>query len=44
MLVVDCSSVMVEQGRYYSLEVADEMGVIFETKVYKYQYFKMKVY
>lgn len=44
MLVVDCPGVMVEQGRFHSLEVADEMGVILEAKVLKYQYFKLMIY
>lgn len=44
MLVVDCLGVMVEQGRSHSLEVADEMGVILEAKVLKYQHFKIKIY
>lgn len=44
MLVVDCPGVMVEQGRFHSLEVADEMGVVLEAKLLKYQHFKLKMY
>ena len=36
----DCHGVVVEQGRYHSLEANDEMGVIFETKAHKYHPFK----
>ena len=36
----DCPGVVVEQGRYHSLEATDEMGVIFEVKAHKYHPFK----
>ena len=32
----DCPGVVVEQGRYHSLEATDEMGVIIEAKAHKY--------
>ena len=32
----DCPRVVVEQSRYHSLEATDEMGVIMEAKVHKY--------
>ena len=31
----DCPGVVVEQGRYHSLEATNEMGVIFEAKAHK---------
>lgn len=31
----DCPGVLVEQGRYHSLEATNEMGVIFEAKAHK---------
>lgn len=36
----DCPGVVVEQGRYHSLEATNEMGVIFEAKAHKYHPFK----
>ena len=36
----DCPGVVVEQGRYHSLEATNEMGVIMEAKARKYHPFK----
>jgi len=36
----DCPGVVVEQGRYHSLEATNEMGVIMEAKAHKYHPFK----
>ena len=36
----DCLGVVVEQGRYHSLEAATEMGVIMEAKAHRYHPFK----
>lgn len=36
----DCPGVVVEQGRYHSLEATNEMGVIFEAKAHRYHPFK----
>ena len=36
----DCPSVVVEQGRYHSLEATNEMGGIFEAKAHRYHPFK----
>lgn len=36
----DCPGVVVEQGRYHSLEATNEMSVIFEAKAHKYHPFK----
>lgn len=36
----DCPGVVVEQGRYHSLEATNEMGVIFEAKAHKYEPYK----
>lgn len=33
----DIPEVWIEQGRYHSLEAADEMEVIFETKAHRYE-------
>ena len=40
----DCRGVVVEQGRYHSLEATNEMGVIMEAKAHKYHAFKLKIY
>lgn len=36
----DCPGVVVEQGRYHSLEANGELGVIMEAKAHKYHPFK----
>lgn len=36
----NCPGVVVEQGRYHSLEANGELGVIMEAKAYKYHPFK----
>lgn len=36
----DFPGVVVEQGRYHSLEATNEMGVIFEAKAHRYHPFK----
>lgn len=36
----DCPGVVVEQGRYHSLEASREFGVIMEAKAHKYHPFK----
>ena len=36
----NCPGVVVEQGRYHSLEATNEMGVIMEAKAHKYHPFK----
>ena len=36
----DCPGVVVEQGRYHSLEANGELGVIMESKAHKYHPFK----
>ena len=36
----DCPGVVVEQGRYHSLEANEELGVIMEAKAHKYHPFK----
>lgn len=36
----DSPGVVVEQGRYHSLEATNEMGVIMEAKAHKYHPFK----
>ena len=36
----DCSGVVVEQGRYHSLEANGELGVIMEAKAHRYHPFK----
>lgn len=33
----DTPGVLIEQGRYHSLEATEEMGVIFEAKAHKYE-------
>ena len=40
----NCPGVVVEQGRFHSLEATNEMGVIIETKAYKYDPFKTEEY
>ena len=40
----DCPGVVVEQGRYHSLEATNEMDVIFEAKAHKYHPFKQKIF
>lgn len=36
----DCPGVVVEQGRYHSLEATNEMGVIMEAKAHRYHSFR----
>ena len=36
----NCPGMVVEQGRYHSLEATNEMGVIMEAKAHKYHPFK----
>ena len=36
----DCPGVVVEQGRYHSLEANGELGVIMEAKAHKFHPFK----